>query len=290
MIYSVTHLTSYSYSDPVDLAHHLLHLTPLALPHQKVIQSQIVTSPPAARNVGGTDHFGNHMTILVMDEPHVDFAVQARSEVEVTAPVVPDWDSTPSTAQIRAALKSSHERSAIRASEFVHPSPFVAIGAPIASYAAVSFPQARPVLAGAVELCRRIHEDFAYMPGTTAISTPVGEVLSARRGVCQDFAHLMIAGLRAIGLSCRYVSGYIRTFSAPDRPNLRGADASHAWVSVWCGGDLWVDLDPTNNLLIAGEHIAAAVGRDFGDVSPVRGVILGGGRQSLSVQVTVAPR
>lgn len=289
MIYDITHLTSYAYGDPVDLAHHLLHLTPRALAHQSILDCEIVTAPPAARNVASLDHFGNVATVLVMDEPHKDFAVRARARVEITAPVVPGPEATQPFETVREALALGADPQAIEASEFIHASPFVALGPEIAAYARASFPPGTPILAGAIDLTRRIHHDFAYTPGTTAISTPVVEVLADRRGVCQDFAHVEIAALRVLGLAARYVSGYIRTYPRPGARAWRGADASHAWVQVWCGADGWIDVDPTNDMIIRDEHITLAIGRDFGDVSPVRGVILGGGRQSLSVAVTVTP-
>ncbi len=288
MIYRVTHLTSYAYGEPVDLAHHLLHLTPRHLPNQIVLMNKIITAPPAARNVTHQDHFGNEVTMLMMGETHEDFSVQARAEVDVSAPNVPRPSATPKIANVASILQKADTPDAIETSEFTYASPFVGLDADIREYAAQSLSTDVPILAGALDLTRRIYQDFAYTPGTTAISTPVADVLKARNGVCQDFAHVAIAGLRAHGLAARYVSGYIRTYSS-DSSAFRGADASHAWFDVWCGEYGWIGLDPTNDLIVRDEHIVLAIGRDFGDVSPVSGVILGGGRQHLTVAVTVTP-
>jgi len=288
MIYSVTHLTSYCYGEAVDLAHHLLHLTPRELPNQRVRSNKIITAPPAARNLVHQDHFGNEVTVLMMGEPHEEFSVQARAEVEVSVPNLPRPQATPKIAALADMLARGDTGFAIEASEFTHPSPFVDIDPDIHFYAAQSLAPDVPVLSAAFDLMRRINNDFAYMPGTTAISTPVGEVLAARAGVCQDFAHVAIAALRSHGLAARYVSGYIRTYSN-ENAAFRGADASHAWFDVWCGDYGWIGLDPTNDLIVRDEHIILAIGRDFGDVSPVSGVILGGGRQQLRVAVTVTP-
>jgi len=288
LIYEVTHLTSYRYSVPVDLAHHVLHLTPRATRNQTVRSNQILTAPPAARNTSHVDHFGNTVTLLVMGEPHSDFAVKARAEVDVLAPDLPAPDETPSVADVRLALKEGHGADAVEASEFTYPSPFVQLDKAAADYGAISFSADTKVLAGAIDLMHRIHHDFSYVPGSTAISTPVGDLMRARRGVCQDFAHVAVAAIRAQGLAARYVSGYIRTYARAGA-TFRGADASHAWFEIWCGDQGWIGLDPTNDLLVQDEHIILALGRDFGDVSPVTGIILGGGRQSLSVAVTVKP-
>ncbi len=176
------------------------------------------------------------------------------------------------------------------AAEFAFASPLAPSLPEAGAWAAASFPPARPILAGLLDLTARIGRDFRFQPGITAVSTPVERVLQLRAGVCQDFAHLMIAGLRALHLPARYVSGYIRTMPPPGRPRLRGADASHAWVSCWLGPEAgWIDLDPTNDLVVADEHVWLGWGRDYADVSPLQGVLLGGGQHTLSVSVDMEP-
>ena len=174
--------------------------------------------------------------------------------------------------------------------EFAYGSPQAAPEESATAFVAQCFPAGRGIVAGTRELTTRIRRDFAYVPGSTDIATPVAEVMKIRKGVCQDFAHVMIAGLRGLGLPAAYVSGYIRTIPPPGKPRLQGADATHAWVSVWCGGDLgWVGFDPTNDLMIANDHIVVAMGRDFSDVSPVDGIIVGSRKQKLRVEVDVMP-
>jgi len=288
MIYEVSHLTSYEYSAPVDLAQHVLHLRPRRFDYQRVLQTAIVTAPPATYVRDHLDHFGNEATVVAINGPHSDFSVKVRSVVDVSFPQIitpgPAWE------ELRAALMAPRSMDAVEASEFRHESPFAAQHASLTAYAGKSFAPGRPMVDAVRELTRRINEDFDYRPGTTAIATAPADALSRLEGVCQDFTHVMIAGLRGLGLAARYVSGYLRTLPPKGGGARRGADASHAWVSVWCGPDAgWIDVDPTNDLMLADEHIVVAWGRDFGDVSPVRGVILGGGAQNLSVAVEVKP-
>jgi transglutaminase-like putative cysteine protease len=212
-----------------------------------------------------------------------------RSQVEVSLPAPPDPAATPAWETVRTALSAAFPAS-VTAAEFLHASPLVAIGPEALAYAQPSFPAGRPVLAGALDLIRRIRGDFTYSPGATDISTPLDEVFARRVGVCQDFAHVAIAALRALGLAVGYVSGYIRTYHRADGAALRGADASHAWIAVWCGPEAgWVHVDPTNDLIVRDEHVIVAWGRDFSDVSPVRGVILGGGAHHYGVSVDLRP-
>jgi transglutaminase-like putative cysteine protease len=290
MQYLLSHRTAYSYVSSVDAAHHIAHLRARAFPGQKVSSIGITTHPEPAMAVQHVDHFGNLIDIYRIDQPHQRFDIEVRAAVEVKFPEPPPPDRTPAWEEIRRALSGDGFPAPVEASEFVYESPLVPIDEALAAYGAVSLTPGRPILAAACELTRRIKADFEYHPGATDISTPLHEVFEGKEGVCQDFAHVMIAALRAHGLAAAYVSGYIRTVHSPDEIELRGADASHAWVAVWCGEPAgWVHLDPTNDLVAHEDHVAVAWGRDFADVSPLRGVILGGGSHVYSVAVTLVP-
>lgn len=227
--------------------------------------------------------------LFALQEPHRRFLVTAHSEVTLRTPYLPDPEETMPWEHVRELLRTSTDSEVIEAVEHVFESPHVQLLPELRQYALQSFTPRRPILAAAVELCSRIHGDFAYKPGTTTVMTPVATVFEQRRGVCQDFAHLMLACVRSLGLSARYVSGYLRTRTPAGQPRRVGADASHAWVSVFCPGYDFVDLDPTNDLLVRTEHPTLAWGRDFSDVSPLRGVLLGGGPHHVEVAVDVEP-
>jgi transglutaminase-like putative cysteine protease len=290
MQYLLSHRTTYRYASSVDSAHHIAHLRARAFPGQKVTSISIVTHPLPALAVQHVDHFGNHIDIYRIDRPHQRFDIEVRAAVDVQFPAPPPAEDTPAWEEIRKALGGEGFPVPVEASEFVYESPLVPIDETLRDYGAASFKPGRPILAAARELTGRIKADFEYHPGATDISTPLHEVFEGKAGVCQDFAHVMIAALRAHGLAAAYVSGYIRTAHSAEEVALRGADASHAWVAVWCGETAgWVHLDPTNDLVASQDHVAVAWGRDFADVSPLRGVILGGGRHAYSVAVTLVP-
>jgi transglutaminase-like putative cysteine protease len=296
MRFHIVHETHYRYSAPVVLSQQLLHLTPRALPWQSCDSHRIDVQPAAGEFTEREDYYGNRTVHVLIAAPHESLLVRAESEVTVNprprerraAPKV-SWET------VRARLHSLEDRPLAEPAEFLYDSPHVERSRELADYATKSFSARRGMLDAAADLARRIHRDFAFDRTATSVSTPLKQVLKDRRGVCQDFAHLMIGCLRAIGLAACYVSGYILTAPPPGRPRLIGADASHAWVSVWCGergGSRggWVDIDPTNNCIVDDSHVTLAWGRDFGDVTPMRGVILGGGTQTLAVRVTVTPR
>jgi transglutaminase-like putative cysteine protease len=275
---SVLHETQYRYSNPVALSQQLLHLTPRTLPWQTCHSCRVAVEPKAGEYEERDDYFGNRTAHLLLAIPHETLTVRAESEVSVqprarTALALPKtpWEA------VRARLATIGERPAVERE--------------LADYAVKSFTARRGLLESASDLARRIHRDFKFDRTATSVSTPLKDVLRDKRGVCQDFAHLMIGCLRMMGLAARYVSGYILTAPPPGRPRLIGADASHAWISLWCGDRAgWVDIDPTNNILVDDAHVTLAWGRDFADVTPMRGVILGGGTQQLAVRVTVAPQ
>lgn len=289
MRYRISHRSDYTYSGPVDLSYHMLHLAPRTLPHQRVNDLRIISRPAPAAKSDRTDYFGNRVTYLALAQPHAKFSVEVEAVVEVAFPSPPDEAATPPWESVRDALRTGRDGELVAAAEFSFASPQTPPSAALIEYAAASFPAGRPVLAAVKDLTSRIHRDFVFEPGATTVSTPVSQVLEQRRGVCQDFAHLELAALRALGLAARYVSGYIRTYHA-ETDGLKGSDASHAWVSFFCPGHGWIDVDPTNDLVVAEEHIVLAWGRDYDDVSPIRGVMLGGGNHFLNVAVTVTPQ
>ncbi len=289
MIYSVRHETRYEYEDPVSVSHHILRISPRDTPSQTCRFRRISVSPRPPRFETHTDYFGNTVTLFTLAEPHASLTVEATSEIEVIAQPEPDFASSMPWERVRDALARASSEDAVDAAQFVFDSKRVRARRNLAEYARESFAHGRPLLDSAFDLTRRIFQDFRFDSKATEVSTPVETFFEKRRGVCQDFAHLQIACLRSIGLAARYVSGYLRTIPPPGRPRLAGADASHAWVSVWCPRTAWVDFDPTNNCVPGDGHITAAWGRDYNDVSPVYGVLQGGARHNLHVGVDVIP-
>lgn len=287
--YRIRHETAYEYRNDVVHSHQLLHLVPRPTAYQQCLEHTINVTPAFYRRRNEIDTFGNLVTRVEFDHPHRKLEVATDMEVEVHArPVVDVADSIPWE---RAASQLAYSgldpaRDCLEAAKFKHESPYVRIKTLFNEYAADCFPSGRPVLACAQALRTKLHGDFRYAPGETTISTPLIEVLKSRRGVCQDFSHLMIACLRARGLAARYVSGYIRQI--PESPEaLVGWGASHAWVAVFAPPFGWIELDPTNDVFAGMDHVSVAWGRDFGDVSPLRGIILGGGSHRLTVGVKV---
>jgi len=287
--YRVSHSTTYTYARPVDLASHMLHLTPRSFPGQSVIWTDLIADPAPTRSNEALDHFGNHVAWMFLDRRHKTFVVTVQAEVDVQLPKPPPASETLSWEAV-AATALAGGPGAWEAAEFVFDSPMLPAEPAAGAYVAPSFPPGRPILEALLDLNARIRREFSFKAGVTGVNTPVSRVLAQKAGVCQDFTHLMIAGLRALGLPARYVSGYLRTKPPVGAPVRRGADQSHAWVSAWLGPDHgWVDLDPTNDLVVHDEHVVMAWGRDYGDISPVRGVILGGGRHTVSVGVDLEP-
>jgi transglutaminase-like putative cysteine protease len=288
---SITHETQYRYSSPVVLSQQLLHLTPRALPWQRCDAHEISVEPSANEMTERVDYYGNRTASLVIAVPHPALVVRAASTVSVeprarAALAAPrgSWEA------VRARLSALDAPPLVEPAEFLFDSPHVERSRELADYAVKSFTARRAILESALDLARRIHKDFKFDRTATSVSTPLKQVLKQRNGVCQDFAHLMIGCLRSIGLAARYVSGYLLTAPPPGRPRLIGADASHAWASLYCGERVgWIDIDPTNNCIVDDAHVTLGWGRDFADVTPMRGVILGGGTQTLSVRVTVSP-
>ena len=289
MIYRVRHATRYEYSNPVDLAAHMLHLRLRAMPSQHVQSEKLTVTPPPSRRNDGLDHFGNQVTWLFFDHPHGEFEVTSEAVVEVRVLEPPLPEETPAWEAVKAAAQWGGP-GAWDAAEYRFDSPMAPAIAAAGAYAAPSFTPGRPILQALTDLNTRIYGDFTFRAGVTTVSTPISHVLERREGVCQDFTHLMISALRALGLPARYTSGYIRTRPPPGTERRRGADQSHAWTGGWLGpGHGWVGLDPTNGVVVRDEHVIIALGRDYADISPVRGMILGGGAHTLEVAVDLEP-
>lgn len=289
MIYELIHTTTYDYVNSVSLSHHTLRLQPRNLPSQKCLQNEIQIQPAAAVMQSHTDYFGNPFTFMTVEGSHKSLIITSRSRVEVTAPAMPKSAETPAWETVRDACLAPIPEGTPEVREFVYPSPRIKPQPEFAEYALPSFPANRPMLEAVLDLTARIHCDFKFDPKATTVATPLEDVVRNRRGVCQDFAHFEIACLRAMGIPTRYVSGYLETDPPPGKPRLTGADASHAWISFFCPGTGWIDVDPTNNILPSTRHLTVAWGRDYSDVSPVRGVILGSGEHTLKVAVDVIP-
>lgn len=286
MRYRVRHTSHYSYGGAVDLAAHMLHLRPRPLPWQQVLFEDISAAPEGSRRRDAEDHFGNKVTWLFLDRPHAAFSVTAESVVNVAFPPPPK--TTPAWETV---VDAARDPAAGAAAEFRFDSPLAAAAEEATAFAARSFASGRPVLDALLDLNTRIFTEFKFRAGVTTISTPVSQVMKRREGVCQDFSHVMISALRGLGLPARYNSGYIRTKPPPGQPRRQGSDQSHAWVGAWLGLDFgWIDLDPTNGIVVHDEHVVLGWGRDYGDVSPVRGVILGGGGgHGVRVEVDLEP-
>jgi transglutaminase-like putative cysteine protease len=289
MTYRVTHRTTYRYSEPVTLCHNVLRLTPRNHTGQSCLVTELLVEPTPAVMSNYVDYFGNPSTFFTVQDRHQQLTVMVVSEAEVKPARPPAAERTPPWDCVPGLLASSRAPADLEAYQFVFDSTYVPASRALAALAMPSFPMGRPLLAGVLDLTRRIHGEFRYDPQATTVTTPLNEVLDTRRGVCQDFAHLEIGCLRSLGLAARYVSGYLLTNPPAGQPRLVGVDASHAWLSVYCPGAGWVDLDPTNNQIPGDRHITLAWGRDYDDVSPIKGVLLGGGEQSIRVGVDVVP-
>ncbi|MBI1289810.1 transglutaminase family protein [bacterium] len=287
--FRVTHQTVYTYGSLVTLCHNKAHLTPRDHLFQRCHRNEFKITPEPSVFQKRADFFSNITSFFTVQQHHDRLVVRVESEVAVGTRPYPKASETTPWEAARKQMRGDLTTAGLEAFEQVFDSPHVTRSRELADYALVSFPPGRPILEGLLDLNRRINTDFKYAPATTTISTPISEVMRTRRGVCQDFAHLMIGCLRSIGLAARYVSGYLRTTPPPGRPRLIGADASHAWCAAFLPGIGWLDFDPTNNSTPKASHITLGWGRDYSDVSPIRGVILGGGGQGISVSVDVAP-
>jgi transglutaminase-like putative cysteine protease len=288
MRYRVTHHTRYDYAEPVSLSQNVVRLEPRNHATQTCLHFDLSISPAPGNKSDGLDYFGNHRTYFSIEESHARLTIDSRSEVQIDPPaadvllsqLVP-WE------RVRQMLLEPLDPETLRAREFSFDSPYVARSPELASYAVPSFAPGAPLLQCVLDLTERIHGEFEFLPGSTQVGTPVLDVLRNRRGVCQDFAHLQIGCLRSMGLAARYVSGYLATAPPPGRERLVGADVSHAWVGVYAPECGWVDFDPTNGLIPSTGHITNSWARDYDDLGPIRGVLVGGRRQKMDVSVDV---
>ncbi|QUD87591.1 transglutaminase family protein [Phenylobacterium montanum] len=290
MIYEVRHLTTYRYNSPVSYARCTLRLTPRETADQAVLASAISVSPRASSMRHRTGPFGERVTAVIVETPHSELKIEATCKVQVKRTDVgrsvrgAPWES------VREAALASASLDIGAPANFLYPTAQVPVLPALTDYARRAFAPERPIIEAAFALARTIQAEFKYDSKATLVTTPAIDAFQARRGVCQDFTHIMLAGLRGLGLSAAYVSGYLRTVPPPGQKRLEGADATHAWVDLWCGEALgWIGFDPTNGLIVADDHIELAVGRDYADVSPIDGVILGSGDQDLTVAVDVKP-
>ncbi len=287
MNFRITHTTHYRYSLPVDLCHSEARLRPRDLPHQQRAAHSVTIDPVPAVRHERTDHFGNPVLYFAVQTEHRELTISAVSEVAGTPAAPPFLGASRAWNDVTAVVREMTADSALEARQFALDSPLVMASPELAAYAAPSFASGRPLLDAVFDLTHRINREFAYDPHVTTVATALPDMFAARRGVCQDFAHLAIGCLRALGLPARYVSGYVETVSPPGQPRLHGADASHAWFAVFDPEAGWVDFDPTNDQLAGAQHVTLAWGRDYADVAPVKGVVLGGGTHQLEVTVDV---
>lgn len=295
-VYHIRHDTHYAYSQPVRLSHQMLRLTPRSLPWQTCTSHGIAITPEPQNLRLLLDSFGNPMQSFSLESDHTDLRAVADSWVTLTqrqlSPPTPPWELARSKLSYQAGQFLLPDD--LEATRYLFESAHVRIKREFLAYAMESFTPGLPLLDGIQALMTRIFSEFTFDPLATTVSTPVTDVFATRRGVCQDFAHFMLSCLRSLGLAARYVSGYLLTEPPPGQPRLIGADASHAWVSVYCPGvdgqaSSWIDADPTNGIFPDTSHITLGWGRDFLDVSPLRGVLIGGGQQTMDVAVTVMP-
>jgi transglutaminase-like putative cysteine protease len=289
MLYNVSHSTKYQYTDAVSLCHNMVHLRPRPVPRQTCHHSELIVQPEPRMMQHQRDYFGNPISLFTIQEPHKRLSITAKHRIEVTPGTPIRVQDSPAWETTRDALKVDLTQTMREACQFTFDSTFVPRTSDLAAYAQPSFEPGRPLLDAVVDLTARIHKEFRYDAKATTLATPVAEVLKHRRGVCQDFAHLQIGCLRSLGLAARYISGYLQTIVPAGRERLVGADASHAWVSAYCPKFGWIDFDPTNDLMPSDQHITIAWGRDYEDISPSRGVILGGGKHTMTVSVDMAP-
>jgi transglutaminase-like putative cysteine protease len=289
MKYRVIHTTKYLGDEPASVAHNEARLRPRSLPWQVCHVHDLQISPVPSTRSHRTDYFGNTVCEFSFNQGYAELEISAVSDVSVSSRTPAADQTSPPWDTVAERLRALVSEADLAAFEFAFDSPRVQTFSGVADYARPSFEAGRPILNALADLMARLHRDLTYDPKATTVTTPVEEVFELRRGVCQDFAHLGIAAVRSMGLSARYVSGYLQTRPPPGKPRLVGSDASHAWLSVYCGPTGWVDLDPTNNLFPEMEHITLGWGRDYGDVPPIRGVFIGGGRNRHTVTVDVSP-
>ncbi|HZC16629.1 MAG TPA: transglutaminase family protein [Caulobacteraceae bacterium] len=290
MIYWVRHRTTYTYEAQVTYARCVMRLTPPSSAAQTVLENLIAIAPEPSHALRRIGPFGEETLTVLIDRPHKTLVIEANSRVDVHAQPVPPAADSPAWETVRGAAFETSGLDSDSPASFLYPTRRTPITREMTDFARESFPAGRPIFEAAVDLMTRIHDGFVYDGEATTVSTAAAEAFAERRGVCQDFAHIMISGLRGLGLPTAYVSGYLRTNPPPGRPRLQGSDATHAWVCLWCGEHYgWIGFDPTNAILARNDHITLAVGRDYADVAPIDGLTLAPGEQALKVEVDVVP-
>lgn len=289
MIFDLRVMTISTYESDVPFARHVLRMTPIDRPGQRVLSYDLEVEPQSSVLTPGRDFFGNADTSIACSEPHRRFVGRMRARIEVTA--LPALSTSPAWEDVAAAALALADLSPLSPVHFLYPSRMVGVPDSIRTYTEQSFPPGRAVHEALLDLNKRLHTDIAYDADATTVATLPEEAFRLRRGVCQDYAHIMISGLRALGLPAAYVSGFIRTLPPPGQARREGADSTHAWVMAWCGVEQgWIALDPTNALVVGEEHVVVAIGRDYADVAPLDGVIITTGSQSaIDVAVDLAP-
>jgi len=289
MVYKITHRTTYKYKYPVSVGNHVACLKPRSLQQHQTAKSELTIRPIPVTRTERVDFFGNQLCFFTIQEPHRELVVESRAEVHVEKDAAAPMRNTIPWEEAAASLAFDRSPEGQDAYQFGFESPRIRVRPEFAAYALKSFTPGRPMPEALRDLTDRMHKDFRFDSKVTNVRTPPEEVFRKRRGVCQDFAHVQIACLRSLNLAARYVSGYLRTYPPPGKPRLIGADASHAWVSAYCPGSGWLDVDPTNNVVPSDGHVTLAWGRDYSDVSPLRGLVLGGGAHTLKVAVDMEP-
>ncbi len=290
MRYRITHTTKYAYSEAVPICQNKVHLRPRTNSYQSCHGYRLIILPVPTRVEAQTDYFGNEVEYFSLLDSHHGLSVTATSEIErIPNDAELNLAQTPAWEIIASRIDSMPPQMSGNDCLYAFDSELAFSSVPFAEYARVSFTTGRPIGEAAFDLTNRIFQDFKYDPRATTVSTPVSDVFEQRAGVCQDFAHLQISCLRSLGLPARYVSGYLRTVPPEGKPRLVGADQSHAWISVYCGEQGWIEFDPTNKMIPSTDYITLAYGRDYNDVCPIQGVFVGGGEQSMSVSVDVQP-
>ena len=288
MKYRITHRTTYEYSEDASLSQNELFLQPRESPFQHVLESNLSVDPIPQYRQDRIDYFGNKATVIMVQHHHIELMIEARSTVETIVSASPKPTETLAWEKVAQEVLRHDYQESLFAYQFTFPSPMVQLPAGARVYVKQFFPPGQPVLVGALQLIEAIYKEFEYNKAATTVDTTVEQALTNKKGVCQDFAHVTISCLRSLGLPARYVSGYLETTPPPGKPKLVGADASHAWLAIYIPGFGWVDLDPTNNLIPGEKHITLAWGRDYSDVTPVKGVVMGGGSHRLQVSVDVS--
>ena len=289
MKYRITHATRYEYEEAIPLSHNLVLMRPRDFGSQTCLRHVLHVLPAPAVKTIGIDYFGNQVTWFSLQQSHTVLRIAAESEVQVDPAVRPDLSRSLSWEQVLQILPTTRDARTLAARQFTFESPHVTLSSKLASYARPSFAPGAPFLQCVLDLTERIYEDFEFLPGCTDVGTPVVDVLHSRQGVCQDFAHLEIGCLRSMGFPARYVSGYLATFPPPGKERLTGADASHAWLSVYAPEFGWLDFDPTNGIMPSDTHVTVAWGRDYDDVGPAKGILIGGWHHLMDVAVDVIP-